>query len=157
MNGAGQEGMRFRAWSPKDREACLALFDANCPEAFAPNERAEYEAFLDAAHGGYEVCEVEEEGRVVVAGAFGLLRDDARLSLRWILLDPAVQGRGLGGAMVRRAVELAGEAGADAIAIAASHRSAPFFVKFGACVLRETRDGWGRGMHRVDMSLPVGS
>jgi hypothetical protein len=41
------------------------------------------------------------------------------------------------------------------IRIAASHRSAPFFARFGAETVRETPDGWGPGMHRIDMELTV--
>jgi GNAT superfamily N-acetyltransferase len=89
----------FRAYQAKDLEACLSLFDANCPEFFAPNERADYLAFLDAAWRDYEVCLVG--GRV--AGAYGLLPQGTNgLVIRWILIDPKVQGQGLGSAMMHR-------------------------------------------------------
>ena len=39
------------------------------------------------------------------------------------------------------------------IEIAASHKSAPFFAKFGATVTAHTVDGWGNGMDRIDMEL----
>jgi hypothetical protein len=45
--------------------------------------------------------------------------------------------------------------GCVAIDIAASHLSAPFFTRFGAKEVRCTKDGWGAGMHRVDMLLPL--
>ncbi len=41
----------FRPYQTADREACLGLFDANCPEFFAPNERADYVAFLETERG----------------------------------------------------------------------------------------------------------
>jgi hypothetical protein len=37
--------------------------------------------------------------------------------------------------------------------IAASHKSAPFFAKFGAQELTTIVNGWGPAMHRVDMLL----
>ena len=37
--------------------------------------------------------------------------------------------------------------------IAASHKSAPFFAKFGAQELATVVDGFGPAMHRVDMIL----
>jgi hypothetical protein len=70
-------------FSPYDggcRDRCLAVFDTNFPEFFAPNERVEYVAFLDCS---------------------------------------------------------------------------PFFARFGAVEARRTSDGWGPGMHRVDMVLAV--
>ena len=45
---------------------CLDIFDANCPEFFAPNERQEYENFLNCDSKGYEVCD-ESEGRAFFA------------------------------------------------------------------------------------------
>ncbi len=60
---------RFTPYRPARRDACLGLFDANCPAFFAPNEREVYAAFLDDGEGAYTVC---LEGETVVA-AFGVL------------------------------------------------------------------------------------
>jgi hypothetical protein len=75
----------FRPYSNADCQACTDIFDANCPESFAPNERQDYERFLEDVPEGYEVCEVDG----CVLGAFGLVGDgnDAMI-LNWILLDP---------------------------------------------------------------------
>jgi len=39
------------------------------------------------------------------------------------------------------------------VSIATSHKSAPFFVRFGAAVTSSTKDGWGPDMDRIDMLL----
>ena len=39
----------FRSYVSTDKSVCLKLFDANCPEFFAPNERVDYAEFLDAS------------------------------------------------------------------------------------------------------------
>jgi hypothetical protein len=97
----------FRPYCSTDYQACTDIFDANCPEFFAPNERQDYEEFLSDVSAGYEVCEVD--GRVF--GAFGLFDDGTNDKiLNWILLDPQSQG---------------------------------------------SENGWGPGMHRVDMLLEV--
>jgi len=143
----------FRPYTHADREACLELFDANCPEFFAPNERNDYVRFLDADPKGYEACIVGDR----IAGAFGLIAGDARrMHLNWILLDPKFQGLGIGSAIMGRIATLAMDAGTDVIDIAASHKSAPFFAKFGASATATIRDGWGSGMHRVDMEFRPG-
>lgn len=142
---------RFRAWEPGDRAACLALFDANCPRHFAANERCDYEAFLDASPAGYEVCLVN--GRV--AGAFGVLPTDSGPCLRWILLAPERQGQGLGRAIMNRVISSADARRSGSLRIAASHESAPFFARFGAREINRIPNGWGPGMHRVDMLLKV--
>ncbi len=133
-----------------DEGACLGLFDLNCPQHFAPCERRDYAQFLDGEPLGYEVWRVD--GRLV--GACGLTGDDAECRrLSWILLDPAAMGLGVGSAMMRRSLACASRLGLRCVVIAASHLSAPFFARFGAVVVSETIDGWGPGMHRLDMEI----
>ena len=157
--GAMMGMRRFRHYSVEDRKRCLEIFDANCPASFAPNERVEYSAFLDAGPQGYEVCLVDGG----LLGAFGLIPvprpgDPHRTRISWIMIDPAAQGRGVGRAMMERVREMAAarSGGRSAeVDIAASHVSAPFFARFGAAEVARVEDGWGPGMHRVDMVLRV--
>lgn len=142
----------YRSFHSADTAACLAIFDANCPEFFAPNERADYETFLEALPEGYEVC--EGAGRIVAA--FGLTRtarDTERLN--WIMLHPDSKGRGLGSEIMRRVISQAKANRSPLIRIAASHKSAPFFARFGAVAVAREQDGWGPGMDRIDMELPL--
>ncbi len=142
----------IRDFHAGDAQACLALFDANCPQFFAPNERADYEAFLVAPPPGYRVL---VDGEQVIA-AFGLIRRAGRnAALNWILIDPHRQRAGLGSTVMKDVLESARAAGERAIDIAASQHSAPFFARFGAVEQRHTPDGWGPGMHRIDMRLPL--
>jgi GNAT superfamily N-acetyltransferase len=140
----------FRPYQPTDQADCLTLFDENCPGFFAPNERQDYITFLVTRTSRYEVCLLD--GRV--AGAFGVLPDEPQgLALRWVLVSPAVQGQGLGSAIMARVLDLVRARGGEPLYIGASHRSAPFFARFGARATATTPDGWGPGMHRVDMTL----
>ncbi len=50
--------LTFSPYSLDDQEICLALFDTNCPEYFAPSERSDYENFLSFNPSGYELCSV---------------------------------------------------------------------------------------------------
>jgi RimJ/RimL family protein N-acetyltransferase len=139
----------FRVFEENDRQDCLRIFDENCPEFFAPNERPDFSEYLRDP-GAYAVCLMG--GRVV--GAYGLRPEGEReMSLRWILLSPRVQHRGLGTAIMTRVLADARSARAMKIKIAASHRSAPFFTRFGALTVTTIVDGWGPGMHRVEMEL----
>jgi GNAT superfamily N-acetyltransferase len=142
----------FRFYQPSDRAACLDLFDANRPRFFAPNERTDYEAFLETAPGIYEVCLVDEG----VAGAFGVYPENGGgFRLRWILLSPRVQRQGVGSAVMNHAVHRVRSHGGGTLFIGASNLSAPFFARFGARVQAAILHGWGLGMHRVDMTLHV--
>ena len=144
--------INFRTYRDADRQACTSIFDANCPEFFAPNERQEYEEFLERVPGDYEVCEVD--GKVL--GAFGLFVDGENIkTLNWILLDPQTQGIGVGSTIMERVMQLGRTSQTRVVKIAASHKSAPFFARFGASTTSFTKNGWGPGMDRVDMELPL--
>lgn len=150
VRNSASSALLFRPYSGTDGPACLAIFDANTPGYFAPNERADYERFLDDTPEGYEVCELA--GQVVAA--FGLIDNgDDGTSLNWIMLDPQSQGAGIGSAIMERVMSLGKTSGLALIDIAASQKSAPFFARFGAIAEARTEDGWGPGMHRVDMKL----
>lgn len=142
----------FRQYRSEDREACLAIFDANCPDFFLPNERDDFAEFLGEMHDGYEVCDVDGS----VAAAFGLVPNDkGENRLCWIMINPIAQGGGLGSAIMQRIISLGRNSRSPVIGIAASHKSAPFFARFGAEQIDYIEDGWGPGMHRVDMEIAL--
>ena len=141
----------FRPYEEPDFESCLRIFDENCPAFFAPNERADYSAFLHHVSESYQVCVIQDR----VCGAFGVLDDDSEKRLNWIMIDPGFHGQGIGSAIMNRAISIARQSHAQRILIAASDKSSPFFAKFGATIVSTTQDGWGPGMHRVDMQLVV--
>jgi hypothetical protein len=144
--------LTFRPYVAADRDACLDLFDANCPEYFALNERIDYQRFLDIGSDGYELCLIDER----IAGAFGLIGNAvSRRRLNWIMRNPQFHGVGAGRAIMERVVARAASEALEAVDIAASHKSAPFFAKFGAVTMAVSENGWGPGMHRVDMQLPL--
>ncbi len=146
--------MTFRPFAPADTPACLALFDANCPAAFAPNERDEYIAFLTHLPGRYDVCVIDD----AVVGAAGLEpHGPDALAIRWIVIAREHQGRGLGRAIMRHLFEDVERRGIARVDIAASQYSAAFFAKFGAVQISTTEHGWGPDMHRVDMVLVPGA
>ena len=139
----------FRNYRPTDHATCLALFDRNCPAFFVPNELVDYEEFLATVPDWYVVCVVAGD----VSGAFGL--DPARAALRWIMIDPDVQGRGIGSVIMNRVIDSARKGGMPSISIAASQKSAPFFEKFGAVERSLQENGWGPGMDRINMTLAI--
>ena len=143
----------FRPYTPADRTVCLQLIDANIPTNFAPNERADYEQFLDGHPATYRVG---RQGGDVLA-AFGFMVDENRGRIQWIMVAPTVQGAGVGGTMMELALDEARRRDVLIIDIAASQKSAPFFAKYGAKPHKVTPEGWGPGLDRVDMELVLGT
>lgn len=142
----------FRQYRRDHYEVCMSLFDANCPAYFAPNERADYEAYLSSVPVGYEIAYLDNES----CGAFGFqILDAVQARLQWILVAPSAQGMGVGLQMMTRVKNLADSRRTQEVHIAASQKSAPFFARFGAKPGVTTPHGWGHGMHRIDMLLSV--
>lgn len=140
----------FRNYKARDQSACLSLFDQNCPEFFAPNERDDYLEFLDTNPARYQLCIYDDK----VVGAFGVFddtHDDHRLN--WIMLNPEMQGIGLGTMVMNRVLDTAGELEAQNIHIATSQVAYKFFEKFGAEIVKKTENGWGQNMHKYDMII----
>jgi N-acetylglutamate synthase-like GNAT family acetyltransferase len=141
---------KFKRYESDDRAACLLLFDENCPEFFAPNEREDYIEFLSNRTQNYFVCLLADR----IVGAYGLYPlDSGGTALHWIMLSPSVQGVGLGSAIMARVLADVRHSARSPLFISASHKSAPFFARFGAVEISTTPDGWGPGMHRVEMQL----
>lgn len=143
--------LSFEPYSPIFRDACMALFDGNCPKFFAPCERKEFITFLSETKTGYYVVLAQD----VVVAAFGVSYSDGQWSLRWIMVDSERHGQGTGDMAMHKAIEIARNAGGSTLHIAASHVSALFFERFGAERVHYTLNGWGEGMHRIDMELPL--
>jgi hypothetical protein len=145
-----KQSLEFKPYHATDRSACLALFDENCPEYFAPGERDDYATFLDSATENYVVCRFAHR----IVGAYGLyLNNPSGAALHWILLSTSSQGLGLGSTIMSRVIDEVRLSGRVPLLISASHKSAPFFARFGAIETARVPDGWGPGMHRVEMRL----
>jgi GNAT superfamily N-acetyltransferase len=141
---------RFRSYEITDRADCLRLFDENCPEFFAPNEREDYVAFLAHHSKDYVVASLED--KILAAYGFHPLPENAA-ALHWILLSRASQGKGLGSLLMSRVLSQMRDSNRSPLHISASHKSAPFFSRFGAIEISREPDGWGPGMHRVEMRI----
>ena len=141
----------FRIYSTADFATCMAIFDTNCPTFFAPNERMSFEQFLMGAPSTYMVCFEEEK----ILGSYGTWVNPGNMSghLFWMMIDASGQRRGIGTAMMERALQECRSGEATIVRIAASQKSAPFFARFGAREISHKAEGWGPGLDRVDMEL----
>jgi len=144
----------FRPYRNDDFEACMRIFDENCPEYLAPIERQDYEEFLKASPENYEVCEFS--GQVI--GAFGLSGNSkTETRLEWIIVGTNSQGLGVGAKIMDRVIQLGRKSNTKAIGLATSQFVAAFFEKCGATTIATTKDGWAVGYDRIDMVLPLSS
>lgn len=144
--------MKIISFRTADQKAVLSIFDKNCPEFFAPNERDHLIEFLAEYADGYRICIHDEK----VVGAFGLYEKENKDSrLQWILLDPTTQGLGLGSQIMQDVLKQANEQNIKTIQIATSHVAYKFFEKHGAKIVSKIEDGWGPGMHQIHMQIAL--
>lgn len=147
--------MIFRPYTLADREACLAIFDANTPRFFAPHERPDFAAFLDAPPCFYGVL-TTESGELVGCGGIGPGRDTRVAVLAWGMLHPDHHGAGLGRrlllARLARLIDLPDVTG---VRMDTSHETVGFFERLGFRVTHFTPNGYREGLHRYDLELRV--
>lgn len=147
--------MTFRSYTPADRDACLSIFDSNCPTFVAPSERPQFEAYLTAPRGRYGVL-VGEGGEILGCGGVIAERGGRDAHLVWGLIRADVHSRGLGRAMaLERLRWIAETPGVERVLMDTSQKSAGFYEKLGFRVVKITEDGYAPGLHRHELVLPV--
>lgn len=147
-------GALFRDYRPDDRDQCVALLTANTPEFFAPEEKADYEEFLDSFSGPYFV--IEDQGRVIGAGGY-LIEEESRIAgIRWGMLDPQEKSRGLGRFLLEQRIKRIRESGqADRICVQTSQMTAPFFHHLGFIETKREADKIAKGIDEVELWLEL--
>ena len=144
----------MRPYEERDREACLALLAANTPRHFAPEERADFAAYLDAGPEHFRV--VEESGAIAACGGIETFPTRAEAEFRWVMVSPAAQGAGHGRRLMQEsAAHLLAHTALRRILVYTTPASAGFFRKLGyrSETLRTEADYWTRGLHLELLAL----
>ncbi len=155
--------MMIRTYRESDRQACLDIFDSNCPKYFAPHERAYLEAWLN--HQGKEPKEaayknskadhfyvLEADGILKGCGGFYINVEEEEAVMAWGMVNNADHHKGLGKALYRYRVEKIEELyPGTKIVLYTSQHTFGFFEKLGLKVTTITKDGFGEGLDRYDM------
>lgn len=150
------EDVRIGGFEEGDRAACLLLFESNVPEHFRPDERAEFEAFLDALPGPYLVVRSAEG--VVGCGGYALRDDGRQADLCWGMIRSDLHGLGLGRRLTLERLERAmRHPGVETVALSTSQLTRGFYERMGFEVVSTERDGFGPGLDRCDMRADVAS
>lgn len=146
--------MKIRTFDQDDAAGCLAVFDSNVPSDFRVQERADFEAFIDALPGPYWV--VEEEGRVIACGGAALEAEGATAALCWGMVRRDRQGEGWGRLLTKRRLEWARtQPGVRRVALRTSQRTRGFYERMGFRAVLVISDGIAPGLDAVDMILTL--
>ena len=147
--------MRLRDYQPADREACLALFEGNVPDYFAPTERADFEAFLDAIAFPYLVIE-DEDGLVGCGGWARRSSDPGVVDFCWGMVRRDRHKSGLGRRLLEARLAQARAAGdVRSVMLQTTQHSEGFFARYGFVTRQVVANGFAPGFHLHDMRLDL--
>jgi ribosomal protein S18 acetylase RimI-like enzyme len=143
----------LRPYTPADRDACLAIFDSDCPRYVAPEERPLFEAYLAAPKGRYAVL-AADDGTIVGCGGVMTERDGREAHLTWGLIHAGHHRHGLGRAMtLERLRWIAEMPGIERVVMDTSQHTAGFYERLGFRLTRIVENGYAPGLHRHEMEL----
>lgn len=141
-----------RTFTLNDKQACLALFDANVPRYFDVAEREGFDAFLTGKPQDYLVLEIE--GRVIASGGVTWHQNNTIAGLAWGMVTPELQGTGLGQQLLEARLELVRTRGTGKqVVLSTSQHTAGFYARFGFQNTATIPDGFGSGLDEVEMML----
>ena len=142
-------------YTPQDRLACLGIFDGNTPEFFAPSERTEFAAFLDAATENYLVLE-SANGVIIGCGGYYVKSAGGIAGLAWGMVARAWHKRGFGRVLLEaRLLLLRRSPDAALVRVSTSQHSRGFFERCGFRAVRVVPDGYAPGIDRVELDLAL--
>lgn len=131
--------IRLRRYREEDREAVLAIYDANAPDRFPQGHRPTFEKFLEvAAHlhltAPFEFLVVEEadSGEVIACGGASADREQPVNQLSYGLVAPDFQGHGIGATLLfARLVAVTTRPEMNFSYIFSVPKSIGYFLRFG--------------------------
>lgn len=141
-------------YRPGDRGALLAIFDANTPRFFAPEERDTFVEFLDRPLGDFRVLR-DDTGATIGAGGV-MVAEDGTASLVWGMIAPPHQGTGFGWWMaLERLSWIAAMPEARRVILDTSQETAGFYCRLGFRTVSVQPNGYGPELHRHDLVMDV--
>jgi N-acetylglutamate synthase-like GNAT family acetyltransferase len=142
--------MHIRNYLPDDKTAVMLLFDLNCPQYFAPEERTYLENYLDNELEDYFVVELGD--RVVASGGINLQNEQTKGVLSWDMIHPDYQKRGIGRSLVEfRIRHLKERYHVQEIGVRTAQFTDQFYAKCGFELQEIVPDYWSPGYDLYDM------
>lgn len=143
--------MDLRAYTPADRDACLAIFDSNAARFFQPGDRREYEEFLHQVDAYFVM---EHDSAILGCGGYRISDGIARLT--WGMVHGDWHRRGLGRLLLLyRLREISKIGAAPLVELTTSQFTAPFFERQGFKRMQIIKDGYAAGVDRLHMAMKL--
>lgn len=146
--------MEFSEYHSVDFQRCVEIFESNCPDYFAQQERQEFEAFLLDLPGPYLM--LNHEGSAIGCGGYAFNQSDKSADLCWGMIHKDFHKRGFGEALLQeRLKRIKMNPDIAFIHLNTSQLTDGFFASAGFVTRQVTQDGFAKGLDRYDMKLAV--
>ena len=146
--------MLARPYEVADRAECLRVFDSNAPWYFLPEERIQFEKFLDRLPGPYFV--IVDESELVACGGFATGRVGGEADICWTMVRRDQHGHGVGNFLLTTCVsDILALDGCQTARLETSQHARRFFERWGFTAIEVTPNGFGPGLDRVEMRITL--
>jgi N-acetylglutamate synthase-like GNAT family acetyltransferase len=146
-------------------EACLSIFDSNCPPYFALEEREAFEhwlvcrgktmdnAYKNTSTETYRVIE-NEAGELVGCGGYYLNLDQTEARFAWGMIRKELQHHGIGTYLAQQRIkEIKRNYPLAEITLATSQHTHLFYSRLGFEVLEIIPSGFAPNLDKYEMKL----
>lgn len=134
----------IRAYTEKDKNEVLLLFDHNVPSYFSSEERPDLEYYLENEIEFYFVIAMDKQ----IVGCGGINFDSTKTKgvISWDIIHPAYQNKKLGTALLKHRIALLKEMlNIKSIIVRTSQHTYQFYQQQGFELLEITKDYWADG------------
>ena len=134
----------IRTYQPQDKKTLLEILSLNIPTYFAPEEKEDFETYLNQYAEHY--CIVEENGKCLGGGGYNFWEEGKVVRLSWDFLHPDARGRGLGRLLATHRInEIKAHPDVEKIVVRTSQLAFLFYEKLGFKLIYEEKDYWAKG------------
>lgn len=149
--------MNFVRYQPAHRSECLRIYDSNCPKYFLPEERPDFEDWLNK-HEEQPFWVMQHEGSIIGCGGVFLSQPSDpvdfadEVGFGWGMVARDLHGQGFGKALSQHRLQYLHQHHPNRpIVLRTSQHTYPFFEKLGFVVHQMLPDGFGQGMDKYIM------
>ena len=137
----------IKNYSEDLRLQVLELLDLNTPEFFDPEERAEFEAYLDHEKEDYFVY--VEGDQIIGVGGINYFPEEKTARIAWDMIHPDHHGKGIGSKLTQHRIDCVKQhpLGYTRIIVRTSQLAYKFYEKMGFRLVEITENYWAEGYH----------
>ena len=144
--------MKIESYQQKHFESCMEIIQSNTPKYILPFEHLDYKNYLSRKSKTYFVFFKDND--LVACGGYGLNKTKTKAGLSWGLVHRRYHNQGFGSQSIKyRLNHIMINYPEIEIHLDTSQHTHQFFEKFGFITEQITKNGYGEGLDKYDMTL----